>query len=289
LVRAWFKLLDGDTRAAVWRVSQVRFQGPSLRREGHRHGLSPVPKQMFPAPGVHDMARAAPFPSFAKLRSLSHFILLSLLIAVFECSSFNAPALAKSDQWSQCRDADIDTRVAACSELIAAGGREARHRKSVAYINRALAFRARGAVESAISDLDEALRLDPKSAPARSERASIRHAKGDWDGAIADYGAAIAAQPKSAAALWGRAEAYGAKGDVDRAIADYDRALQLDKNLERAYVGRARAYLSKGEASKALADLDEAVRLDPKAAPTRIDRCAIHPGGRRSRPRHRRL
>ena len=220
-------------------------------------------------------ARAAPFPFFAKLRSLSRIIRLSLAIAVFECASFSAPALSKSDRWAQCRDADIDARIAACSELVAAGGREASRRRSVAYINRALAFRTKGAVESALSDLDEALRLDPNSAIARRERASIRHAKGEWDGALADYGAALAAEPKSAAVFCGRAETYLAKRDIYRAIADYDRALQLDGRLARAYAGRARAHLGSGEVNKALADFDEAVRLDPKAASTRIDRGGV--------------
>jgi len=174
------------------------------------------------------MRDAETLSALAKRRRPFLCFLFSFAIAASECSSLAAPAFAKDDRWTKCQNARLDTRIAACSELIATGGREARHRKSVAYINRALAFRAKGAVESALSDLDEALRLDPKSTAAHSERGSIRQAKGDWDGAIADFDAAIAREPKSLAALCGRAGAYLAKGDIDRAIADYDKALQLN-------------------------------------------------------------
>ena len=222
------------------------------------------------------MTDAAADPIFPNRRWPSVFLFFSLALGSFGGASLSTTAFAKSDPWAKCRGADLDARITACSEIIASESREGRPHKPLAYINRASAFRAKGAVDRALSDLDEALRLDRKSTAAHSERASILQAKGDWGGAIADYDAAIASEPKSMAALCGRAEAYGAKGDADRAIADFDRALQLDQNSGRAYAGRARAYLSKGDMSRALADLDEAVRLDRKATSARIDRGALY-------------
>ncbi len=220
------------------------------------------------------MACLSNFPSFAKVKLFS--FLLCFVLAAFVCVSLGAPAFAKSDHWMGCRGADIDARITSCTEVIGRGSRETTRNRITAYINRSGAYRAKGDFDRALANLDEALRLDPKSALALLERASIYHAKGEFDRAIADYDGAIAAQPKSAAAFSGRGETYRAKNDLDRAIADYDKALQLDENLVTAYGGRAGAYRGKGDLDKALADFDEAVKLDPKSALTHVDRGAIY-------------
>jgi len=168
--------------------------------------------------------------------------LACLTFAVVACVCINAAALAESDRWTKCRGgADVGARIAACS-IIIAKGRETKSDRAAAYFNRSAAYAAKGDSDTALADLDKALQLDSKLAPALTARASI----------------------------------YQARGDFDRAIADYDRALRLNQTLVEAYAGRARIYQGKGDLDKALADFDEAVRLDPMSASLRIDRGAIY-------------
>jgi tetratricopeptide (TPR) repeat protein len=57
-----------------------------------------------------------------------------------------------------------------------------------------------GNYERAIADLNEAIRLDPKSAVAYNNRGSAYAFQGDIDRAIADFSASIRLEPKVAAA-----------------------------------------------------------------------------------------
>jgi tetratricopeptide (TPR) repeat protein len=66
-------------------------------------------------------------------------------------------------------------------------------------------------------------------------------AKGDLDSAIADYDQAIALDPKDAIAYNGRGNVYYDRKDYDGAIADYVQAIMLDPKLALAYNGRGNA------------------------------------------------
>jgi Cd2+/Zn2+-exporting ATPase len=200
----------------------------------------------------------------------------SILAAFLFWASLGAPSFAGSHLLAACRTGEIETRIAGCTEVISRGKRETKQNQLFAYIGRAAAYRAKGDFDRALADLDKALRLSPKSAPALLERGSIYRDRGDFDRAIADYSAAISAQPRSATAFFGRAESYRAKNNLDSAIADYDVALRLDKSLAMARRGRAAAYRDKGDLDRALADFDAALTLDPKSAPTHVLRGAIY-------------
>ena len=104
-------------------------------------------------------------------------------------------ALAKSDLWDGCSGADLDARIVSCSQLITRGNREAKSHQITAYINRASGYQGKGEYDRALADLDKALGLDPKSAPALTARASIYLANGELDRAIADYDTAIQIDP----------------------------------------------------------------------------------------------
>ena len=56
----------------------------------------------------------------------------------------------------------------------------------------------------------------------------LYHAKGDLDRALTDFNNAIEFDPKSAAAYYNRGLVYWAKGDLDRAFADYNKAKELE-------------------------------------------------------------
>ena len=110
----------------------------------------------------------------------------------------------------------------------------------------------------------------PNFAQAYDNRGSAYQAKGDIDRAIADHDEAIRLDPRYAAAYDNRGGAYQAKGDHDRAIADFDEAIRLDPKNLNAYYDRALANLYAGALPEALADLNQASALNPKSAYTAL-------------------
>ncbi|MGJ0397189.1 MAG: tetratricopeptide repeat protein [Methylocystis sp.] len=190
---------------------------------------------------------------------------LRLALAGFFLVLLAATASAQSDRWGRCRSAEPDARIAGCTEVIDRLKRQSRRDQFTAYFNRGGAYRAKGDLDRALADLNNALKLYPKAASTLAERASIFKAKGDFDKAIADYDASIAEQPNAAAFL-GRGEAYRAKNDFGPAIADYDKAIALDPKLANAFLGRANAYRGKLDLERARQDLETTLKLDPQLA-----------------------
>ena len=92
--------------------------------------------------------------------------------------------------------------------------------------------------------------------------------RGSLDGkdGLADLDEAIRLDPKSAAAYVARASVYSQKDDNGRALADLDEAIRLDPALAVAYAERASIHQEKEATGLALADLDEAIRLNPDDA-----------------------
>ncbi len=80
----------------------------------------------------------------------------------------------------------------------------------LAWFWRGVARNDKGDLDGAISDYDEALRIDPHDAAAQLNRGLARQAKGDLDGAAADFEQALRINSRSA-------DAYGNRGLVRKA------------------------------------------------------------------------
>ncbi len=185
---------------------------------------------------------------------------------------------ASQRDWKDCEGGDADRAIAACTRILQGRGETARNR-AVAHLNRGIAFYEKGNYDRALSDYNDALRLDP-SADAYYQRGLVYYAKDDYDRAIADYDVAIKLGPNRKAYggdgkligskqvvahyYYARGNAYRAKGNYDRAIADYNEAIKLDPKDPSYYNRRGLAYKAKGDVDRAIADFNEAIRLDPK-------------------------
>jgi tetratricopeptide (TPR) repeat protein len=70
----------------------------------------------------------------------------------------------------------------------------------------------------------------------------VRSAKGDLEGALKDYDEAVRLAPGDALALNNRASARQAKGDAKGALEDYSEAIRLGYKVGRQFAARALPY-----------------------------------------------
>jgi PQQ-dependent catabolism-associated CXXCW motif protein len=172
--------------------------------------------------------------------------------------------------------ADADRQIAACSQLLAGGGKLTAQRRFLYHLNRALGYREKGDDNSALADYDAASVLDPESYLVFLGRGSVYQNKGKLDLALTNYNAAILRAPKYSYALVGRGEVYAKTGELDRALADFDRAIRINPKDYDAYSGRGGVYLDQGNYDRALADYDAAIRLDSSQAFLYGERAVVH-------------
>jgi len=170
---------------------------------------------------------------------------------------------ARADDADTCAKASGDVAIAACTRLIASGRHKGRD-LAIFYTNRAYMWRAKGDLDGAIADYDQAIRQDPKYTTAYINRGTAWNTKRDVDRAIADFNEAIRLDPKNALAYRIRGYTWGAKGDNERAIADLDQAIGLDPKDALSYLSRCMVRTMAGRnLPQALSDCDQALRLRP--------------------------
>ena len=143
------------------------------------------------------------------------------------------------------------------------------------YIGRADVWQLANDRDRAIADFSEAIRLEPGNVRAYSGRAANWVVKKEFDRAIADFDEVIRLQPKDASLRVDRGDVWQRKGDLDRAIADYDAAIRLDPKSFQGLAARGLAWRDKGDLDRALADFDAAIRVQPDWASTYLMRSDI--------------
>jgi tetratricopeptide (TPR) repeat protein len=192
------------------------------------------------------------------MRFLTYVVVIAALSSPFASASAQAvdPALCSAESSTS------DQRIAACSAAIASGGTA--QDIASAQAERAWAYHDKGQRDRAMSDVNEALRLDPNSAKAFRIRGEIHRRAGRLDAALADFNQAIRIDPTLARAFDGRGNTFNNKHDYDRAIEDYNEAIRLNPDYAMTYSNRGAAYYFKGQYEQAIADYDEAIRRDPK-------------------------
>ena len=176
-------------------------------------------------------------------------------------------AVAQEKTWKECElaDRDPDRSIAACSKILA---RSSSRAHAEAFHNRGLAFKAKGNLDQAISDISRGIRLDPQRPYRWQERGELYTQQGKYQQGIADITEAIQLDPTPRAFRFQtRAEAYRGLGDLTRAIADFDEAIRLDP-VPRSFrfSDRGNALRDAGQYDRALADYETALKLAPTNA-----------------------
>lgn len=174
------------------------------------------------------------------------------------------PKASSKDMAACAQTKDHDATIAGCAVVIDDAKQKPKGR-AAAYFNRGNALLAKGDVDQAIADYDEAIKLDPKNASAYNNRGSVRSEKGDAEGALEDFNTAIKNNARYASAYFNRGNVYAAQGDA-RALKDYDAALKFNRRNVNAYIARGALLLASGATAKARADMRHALALERRNA-----------------------
>ena len=113
---------------------------------------------------------------------------------------------------------------------------------SLATMNRGAAYQAKGDLDKALRDFDEAIRLDPHNAGAYVDRGLVRSIKGAHDKALTDFEEAIRLNPNQREAYYNRTTDLWDAGKRDEIVADLTRTMELNPSFPGAYARRADIY-----------------------------------------------
>jgi len=188
----------------------------------------------------------------------------------------------QADGWNQCfgiarEGVSPEQKLVSCTTVIESGGRTAQGLLA-AFVTRGGVYLTNRNYDRAIDDYNEAIRLNPKSAPIFNARGLAYLRKGRIDRAIEDFDEAIRLNPSLVLALFNRALAYQEQAQwdfdayltvgvyEDRAIADYDEAIRLNPNNAIAFRNRGFLKSRMQRYDRAIQDFDESIRLDPNVA-----------------------
>jgi tetratricopeptide (TPR) repeat protein len=135
---------------------------------------------------------------------------------------------------------------------------------SLAYDARAQTREAQGDRAGALTDFNEAIRLDPSNATAYYRRGNLRDRQGDHQGAIQDYSQAIALNPAYSSAYYNRAVVRNNLGDPQGAVEDFTAAISLNPTDFISYFSRGKVRHSLQDHQGTFEDFDMVVRLAPE-------------------------
>lgn len=119
----------------------------------------------------------------------------------------------------------------------------------------------------ALTDFEDALKIEPTNAQALADRAIIKIRRGDLAAAQIDVDAAQKIDPRHIVVHHVRAQLAEARGDYGAAIEALTLAITIWPKDGWALYQRSTLLADRGDAVRALADVDEIATIDPYFAP----------------------
>ncbi|HWP23762.1 MAG TPA: TonB-dependent receptor [Candidatus Binatia bacterium] len=127
-----------------------------------------------------------------------------------------------------------------------------------------------GRVDEAGQDIEQAIKLNPRSADALALQAVIAVVHNDKERALGVAQKAVGADPKSAAALTSLSYAQQASFDLEGARLSLTHAVEAEPNNALAWARLAEIHASFSELDKSLEAAQKAVSLDPNLSRTQM-------------------
>ena len=118
-------------------------------------------------------------------------------------------------------------------------------------------------VELAVSDLAQAIKIDP-GCIAAYEQLATHHRNKNPGKALGYLDEIVWRQPNNAEALDSRAEVYATQKNYEAALRDMAEAIRLEPEAPRFYLHRALIYTAQGKHEKAAEDRLAAAKLEPE-------------------------
>ncbi|BAY24294.1 TPR repeat-containing protein [Calothrix sp. NIES-2100] len=125
-----------------------------------------------------------------------------------------------------------------------------------------------GESDTAITNYNQALQLDPDNAEVYYKRGMVRYHLGDYESAIADYTQVIQINLNHPKAYHQRGLARYQLGDYHSAIDDYTQAIRINPHVALTYRNRADARSHIGDHQGAIEDYTQAIKINPHYAIT---------------------
>jgi tetratricopeptide (TPR) repeat protein len=135
-----------------------------------------------------------------------------------------------------------------------------------AHIGAGRALGEKGDRDAALAEFDEAIRLNPDSAEAHNGAGWVLGLNGDLDGAVREYREAVRVKPDYFKAHYNIGWALSKKNDLDGSLQEYREATRLQPNDPDAHDGVAWVLSKKGDWDGALREYREVIRLKPSDA-----------------------
>jgi tetratricopeptide (TPR) repeat protein len=132
----------------------------------------------------------------------------------------------------------------------------------------------RGWLDEAIKEFLKAIELDPGSAHAHDNLATVYSEKKLYREALLEYLAALRLEPDSATAHYNLA-CFLSTHAGDMGLAEYQAAIQLDPDYPDAHLNLGLALADQGKTAEAIRELEVAASLDPKDAFPRHELAAL--------------
>jgi tetratricopeptide (TPR) repeat protein len=116
--------------------------------------------------------------------------------------------------------------------------------------------------QGAIEDYTRDIAMNPQRAEAYYNRGNVRFKLSDWQQALADYNSSIKIDPKRAAVFYNRANVKYKLSDRQGAIDDYTRAIAINPTLLAAYSSRGWVKYELGDYQGAISDYNLAISMN---------------------------
>ncbi len=128
------------------------------------------------------------------------------------------------------------------------------------HINRGTIARQQGRLSAARSELQAAVRVDPRSSVAQLELGRVHEAEGRLDDALQAYIAAAAADPHNIDTQLALGQGYLAQKQYAEAVTALQAVLDANPDKAEAYMSLGEAYFHQGKTQAAQQSFEQAIR-----------------------------
>ncbi|TVR86809.1 MAG: tetratricopeptide repeat protein [Saprospirales bacterium] len=134
------------------------------------------------------------------------------------------------------------------------------------YGNRANYYRDEGKVEKALSDYEDAIRLDPERHASYNSRGKLYFDAGNFEKALENYEIAVSLDPNNGEYFTNLGSTLAMMGRFQEAVEAMDRGLELRPNFAQGYANRSVMHNQLRQHDKALEDIRTHLSMVPNHA-----------------------